>query len=107
MKREDIETAAKKEAENLACLVYYGGSAISQEDVENAFVKGAEWRIESVWHDSQEKPALNEFFVYQTVDEEWETDCLYKDTIRWDVYAVSQRLIRWAYIKDLIPNTEK
>jgi molybdopterin biosynthesis enzyme len=32
MKREDIENAAKKEAENLACLVYYGGSAISQED---------------------------------------------------------------------------
>lgn len=51
MKREDIENAAKKEAENLACLVYYGGSAISQEDVENAFVKGAEWRINSVWHD--------------------------------------------------------
>lgn len=48
MKREDIEIEAKKEAEELACLVYYGGSAISQEDVENAFVKGAEWRIDSV-----------------------------------------------------------
>lgn len=54
MKREDIENAAKKEAENLACLVYYGGSAISQEDVENAFVKGAEWRIDSVWHGVKE-----------------------------------------------------
>lgn len=107
MKREDIETAAKKEAENLACLVYYGGSAISQEDVENAFVKGAEWRIDSVWHDSQEKPVINESFVYQTADEEWETDCLFKDTIRWDVYVVSQKMTRWAYIKDLIPNTEK
>lgn len=106
MKREDIENAAKKEAENLACLVYYGGSAISQEDVENAFVKGAEWRIESVWHDSQEKPVLNEFFVYQTEDNEWETDCLFKKTIRWDVYAVCKRIIRWAYMKDLTPNKE-
>lgn len=105
MKREDIENAAKKEAENLACLVYYGGSAISQEDVENAFVKGAEWRIDSVWHDSQEKPVINEFFVYQTVDEEWETDCLLKD--RWDLYVVSTKLIRWAYMKDLIPDKEE
>ncbi len=106
MKREDIETAAKKEAENLASLVYYGGSAISQEDIENAFVNGAEWRINSVWHDAREKPALNEFFVYQTENDEWETDCLYKNTVRWDVYAVCQRLIRWAYMKDLIPSKE-
>lgn len=56
MKREEIEKAAKKEAEELACLVYYGGSAISQEDVENACVKIAEWRINSVWHDANETP---------------------------------------------------
>lgn len=63
MKREDIENAAKKEAENLACLVYYGGSAISQEDVENAFVKGAEWRIDSVWHDALDFPSFKYILV--------------------------------------------
>lgn len=106
MKREEIEKAAKKEAEELACLVYYGGSAISQEDVENACVKIAEWRINSVWHTPNEKPVLNEFFVYQTESDEYETDCLYKKDIRWDVYVVSEKLIRWAYMKDLIPNKE-
>ena len=33
---------------------------------EQGFKDGSKWRINSVWHDSNEKPVLNEFFVYQT-----------------------------------------
>lgn len=100
MKREDIENAAKKEAENLACLVYYGGSAISQEDVENAFVKGAEWRIDSVWHDFDIKINNHDDVVLLLgngkivdYDDDWE-----------EYYSPA---VKWAYKKDLLPNTEK
>lgn len=100
MKREDIENAAKKEAENLACLVYYGGSAISQEDVENAFVKGAEWRIDSVWHDfdininnHEDVVLLLENGKIVDYDDDWE-----------EYYSPA---VKWAYKKDLLPNTEK
>lgn len=72
---------------------------------EQGFKDGSKWRINSVWNDSNEKPVLNEFFVYQTDNGEWETDCLLKD--RWDLYVVSTKLIRWAYIKDLIPDKEE
>jgi hypothetical protein len=100
MKREDIENAAKKEAENLACLVYYGGSAISQEDVENAFVKGAEWRIDSVWHDFDININNHEDVVLLLgngkivdYDDDWE-----------EYYSPA---VKWTYKKDLLPNTEK
>lgn len=100
MKREDIENAAKKEAENLACLVYYGGSAISQEDVENAFVKGAEWRINSVWHDFDININNHDDVVLLLgngkivdYDDDWE-----------EYYSPA---VKWAYKKDLLPNTEK
>lgn len=72
---------------------------------EQGFKDGSKWRINSVWHDSKEKPVLNEFFVYQTDNGEWETDCLLKD--RWDLYVASTKLIRWAYMKDLIPDKEE
>lgn len=72
---------------------------------EQGFKDGSKWRINSVWHDSNEKPVLNDFFVYQTDNGEWETDCLLKD--RWDLYVVSTKLIRWAYMKDLIPDKEE
>lgn len=110
MKREDVENAAKKEAENLACLVYYGGSAISQEDVENAFVKGAEWRIDSVWHGVKEEPKYDEYFLYENAVHAYHVDGIYPsedEPFAWDDYVKDWGLIRWAYIKDLLPNTEK
>lgn len=106
MKREDIENAAKKEAENLACLVYYGGSAISQEDVENAFVKGAEWRINSVWHDINEIPEDGRIIVllgkYGTIIIYGPNMMYYRESVIMD-----GGFLKWAYKEDLIPNMEK
>lgn len=108
MKREEIEKAAKKEAEELACLVYYGGSAISQEDVENACVKIAEWRINSVWHDANETPISGKeaLVKYITGDLKikYRVDvfCGYE----WKEMCHYDKLIQFAYIEDLIPNKE-
>lgn len=105
MKREDIENAAKKEAENLACLVYYGGSAISQEDVENACVNVAEWRINSVWHDVKEMPENNRMILI--IMKHDIPTVLGPDNTFFREEIKDRHIQRWAYIKDLIPNTEK
>lgn len=62
------------------------------------FYHGAEWRINSVWHNSKtEVPDVNTIVLVEKEDGSiWQ----YK------VFAKSQMLgwKRWAYIKDLIPN---
>ena len=100
MKIEDIEKAADEFADREYEYNYIDRNALSK-----GFYHGSKWRINSVWHDSNEKPVLNEFFVYQTDNGELGTDCLLKD--RWDLYVVSTKLIRWAYMKDLIPDKEE
>lgn len=100
MKIEDIQKAADEFADREYEYNYIDMNALSK-----GFYHGSKWRINSVWHDSNEKPVLNDFFVYQTDNGELETDCLLKD--RWDLYVVSTKLIRWAYMKDLIPDKEE
>lgn len=104
MKKEDIETAAKKEAENLACLVYYGGSAISQEDIENAFVKGAEWRVNSAWHNTIEKPKNGAMII--ALRSKYSPIVCGPFNFDWEETVEVFSLKKWAYVEDLLPNTE-
>ena len=116
MKREDIEKAAEECRRTTAQSMGVYGQYHSIDEcpdhglscdelVEESFIKGAEWRINSVWHGAKEIPQLNKFFVFENEYCEWETDCLYMQQ-KWEVYVAKYDLIRWAYIKDLIPNTE-
>lgn len=130
MKKEDIEKAAKNEAEELACLTYYGGSAISKEDVENAFVKGAYWRINSVWHTYEEAKEVDlkkedvviaiyphniykigKLSLYNNIKTNPATGL--QETVQEIVVEQPHKMVcllskckAWAYIKDLIPNKE-
>lgn len=105
MKREDIEKAAKEEADKLSCLVYYGGSAISQEDVENAFVNGAEWRINSVWHDASEEPIKDEMILCaDDLGYMWQSDFMLDKVFdKWSDFVKFTQFTKWAYSCDLLP----
>lgn len=83
--------------------LYTAFSATVDQYVVPLFKAGAEWRINSAWHDVTEKPELNEFFVYCDENNQYETDCFYKKQ-NWKVYVAENNLERWAYMKDLIPN---
>nr|UWG79351.1 MAG: Protein of unknown function (DUF551) [Bacteriophage sp.] len=100
MKREDIEKVADEFANK-----EYEISDIDRIPLYKGFYHGANWRINSVWHDADEKPKLNKFFVFQNECNEWETDCLYQQT-KWKLYVAANDLVRWAYIEDLLPNME-
>lgn len=95
MKRDDIEKAAGD----------YSGSSLGFTDNNSvmakhkAFVDGAEWRINSVWHDDTEKPKSGELIIVEVYGKIWEYG-------KSDVCDTNHPAARWAYMKDLIPDTE-
>lgn len=101
MKREDIEKAAGD----------YSGSSLGFTDNNSvmakhkAFVDGAEWRINSVWNDANKIPDKAELTLVEFPD--GRIDIVYFHTIKsWRSMVKRNGTIRWAYVKDLIPNTE-
>lgn len=105
MSKEDIKKAKAENAERIANIAYSGGGHIGQDDLETAFENGAEWRINSVWHDANKIPDKAELTLVEFPD--GRIDIVYFHTIKsWRSMVKRNGTIRWAYIKDLIPNTE-
>ena len=89
MKREDIEKVADEFANK-----EYEISDIDRIPLYKGFYHGAEWRINSVWHNSKtEVPDVNTFVLVEKED---------GNIWQYKVFAKSQMLgwKRWAYIKD-------
>ena len=70
-----------------------------------AFIKGAEWRINSVWHDINEIPKDGRIIVllgkYGTIIIYGPNMMYYKEAVIMD-----GGFLKWAYKEDLIPNTK-
>lgn len=84
-------------------------------DVEEAFKAGANWRINSVWYDSSITPdpmqeclvllndPMREGFHIGRIENQGTNNG------KWNIYgyftpSLHEFVIRWAYIKDLLPN---
>lgn len=86
MKREDIKEAAVNYDSRLVAF--------------RAFMKGADWRINSVWHDvDKELPEYNR----HVVNEDW-FDFTAKDEKDLKRIMNQYPFKRWAYVDDLKPN---
>lgn len=95
MTREDIEKAALKGVEeyvNSGSLKGFRGSYCK------GFMEGANWRINTVWHNSTEKPVPGKLLLVNTIYGEY--DLCYYGVYVWNT------VMTWVYMKDLIPNTE-
>lgn len=107
MDRETIEKTAKEYAQGK-----YGGDNAKQYAIakihagRDGFMAGADWRINSAWHEVNEEPIINKPFLIEKEEEQFEVDCLYKK-LRWDVYVLENYVTRWAYIADLIPERKE
>lgn len=86
----------------------YSGSSLGFADNNSvmakhkAFADGAEWRIDSVWHDASEMPEKKFALV--------EYGCFPKGhgyLVVPDPREVIESITRWAYIEDLRLNTEE
>ena len=103
MKIEDIEKAKVENAERIGNIAYLGGGQIGYGDLETAFENGAEWCINSVWHDvEKELPEYNR----HVVNEDW-FDFTAKDEKDLKRIMNQYPFKRWAYVDDLKPNMEE
>lgn len=110
MKKKIIENAAKEYDESLTY-----SSVKEQYDVEKAFVKGAEWRINSIWHDVEESPKQGSLIaVFDGKDMHlWRAEDIVNMIYGIRVVSITvkecfvrQHIIKWAYIEDLLPTKE-
>ena len=101
MTKEDIEKAAVDNCVidnsifNPALTPYY----------QQGFKDGAEWRINSVWHDIKEMPENNRMILI-IMQHDIPTvigpdNTFFKEEIK------DRHIQRWAYVEDLKPNTEE
>lgn len=109
MTREQIiKQAANKYLDNYVP----GICGMCLEDIWDAFIAGAEWAnkhpdLSSLWHDASEEPK----------DANWKILCQDRDDCcwvekridaqllhqNWNEYTEIEMIVRWAYIKDLLP----
>lgn len=99
MEIEDIEKAAGEEFEHPFIQIEREG-----------FIKGAKWRINSIWHNPQEKPrnlskCLIEY-VASKFDESFTSFVVasyVSDNVGFTGFVRKKKIKRWAYVDDLLP----
>lgn len=110
MTKEQIEKAAKETLVNGPVEL----PATKVGAFQHGFVAGAQWRINFVWHDANKEPEQeNEPILVEY--KAWGFECSYY-TVCDDIWDYRTRLkrdgayctiLRWAYIKDLIPERKE
>lgn len=112
MTNKDIEKAAERSTEE---YVENGDLRGFRGSYRLGFIAGADWRINSVWHDVEESPKQGSLIaVFDGKDMHlWRAEDMVNviNGIRVVSMTVKecfirQHIIKWAYIKDLIPNKE-
>ena len=105
MSKEDIQKAKAENAERIANIAYSGGGHIGQDDLETAFENGADWRINSVWHDIKEMPENNRMILI--IMQHDIPTVLGPDNTFFKEEVKDRQIHRWAYVDDLKPNMEE
>lgn len=99
MTQEQIE----KVANDYACKQWAdGGFRYVGRD---GFIAGAQWRIDSVWHDRTEDASMGNGDIILVFSD---GSAMTRSVIGWNWKDILERFafVRWAYIKDLIPTEE-
>lgn len=99
MKRENIYEAAHKHSSEVSNDAYMSGTI-------GSFIAGANWRIDSVWHDVKERPNENEPAIIEKNNGEifFAENGYYGP---WEYNVKYFGFKRWAYIEDLIPTKDE
>lgn len=102
MKRENIEKAATSYA-NDVCKGSHHRCGMKQYCMVD-FIEGAEWRINSVWHDANEQPDRGKDIIVMYSNKSCR---VFLPNGIWDNLIKVDKFIKWAYIDDLLPNMEE
>ena len=119
MEKEQIKQAAKEHVGNFDRQKSNQIGAVIGEQlyifgVEN-FEQGAQWRIDSVWHDASEKPKNRNAECLVEVKVGGGTFCMLSHFYHSGGFSCLDewnqsgkiKVLRWAYVKDLLPLNEK
>lgn len=98
MKRKDIRTEAERRCEPDFSSEYYNGFFYG-------FIDGAEWRINSVWHDAIVEAKRNEEILIEDIRGKHTIHKFYLE--KWGNMIKIYEIKRWAYVKDLISKTKE
>ena len=106
MKRKDIENAA--DIYSAEKKPSYTNGQYDNIAIAEAFEDGAQWRINSVWHDASEMPEkgrpLLEFCRGTRCGEYYEIGGRISiKNQEWDDFYKFAGIVYWAYIDELIP----
>ena len=101
MKIEDIEKRSLEYAE-ITAPTYANGDF--ESTIADAFEHGANWRINSVWHEVSEEPERNRIYLAQLGDCAFDT---FYDSENWVKFSRGVNMQRWAYVEDLLPNKQE
>ena len=71
---------------------------------------GANWRINSVWHDAAEEPERETAIIVLFSEENHEMETVYytydSPDDCWEEIKENHNFSKWAYVEDLLPNME-
>lgn len=101
MKKELIEKAA--DVYSTTKKPSYTNGDFDRIAIAQAFEDGADWRINSVWHNASEMPKIGRKFLVALGCYNCELDYLCHPNFDWRYYADKKGIIRWAYVHDLFP----
>lgn len=77
----------------------------------HAFEEGVKWADEhpiNMWHDTNEEPRFNQWFLAQIGDNAFDTFVMEMDKNEdWKEWSNGINIKRWAYIRDLLPKGGK
>ena len=117
MNRETIEKAVREYAEE---NLFYPEDIYNDSDIREmndglayAYKAGAEWRINSVWHNADEEPEQLDKTILVELDEIGIEGYIYDTLEAGDYKYILQRkklyskATRWAYIEDLLPDRKE
>ena len=102
MTREQIERAAGE----------YSGSVLGFKDnpvvmnKHKAFMDGAHWRINSVWHDRAEKADTSKELILMYSNGSVRLTLL-NPNLTFDGFLSVDMFIKWAYVSDLLPERKE
>lgn len=99
MIKEDTEKAANDFADR-----EYEYNDIDRNALYKGFYWGAQWRINSVWHDASEKPDMSKEIIVIYSDKSCR---VFRPNGVWETLIEVDKFIRWAYVEDLLPNMEE
>lgn len=80
-----------------------GDVFVDDREITRTIGNVLKWRINSVWHDAEEKPKQNAWFIAQIGDDAFDTFIMQIESNRWDRWCNGLNIKRWAYIDDLLP----